>query len=119
MIDARERLIPRSFPVTQVQGLNGTGSCIVPDAKKGDSVYAMQNITTLGNEASSFESTADIIIQSEWQSIFGLSARSRESFLLWDATAAPEIGGMSAIWPRSETALWGGDRLLNGPLGGA
>src|SRR5258708_1834981 len=65
-----------SRAVTQVQGLDGTGSCIVPDAKKRDSFYAMQNITTLRNEASSFESTADIIIQSEWQSILGLYLRA-------------------------------------------
>ncbi len=48
------------LPVTLVQGLNGAGSCIVPDAKKGDIVVGMYNIQTLGNESASFESVVSV-----------------------------------------------------------
>jgi hypothetical protein len=41
----------------QVQGLNGTGGCILTEAKIGDLVLGMQNITTLGTESTSFETT--------------------------------------------------------------
>ena len=69
------------LPVVAVTGLNGTGAIILTEAKKGDSVYAMQNISTLGNEASSFETTVTVNGQIQQTSSSNLSANQYWAFI--------------------------------------
>jgi hypothetical protein len=57
-----------------VQGLNGTGGCILTEVKIGDLVLGMINITTLANEASSFETTVSVAGQIKQNSSSNLSA---------------------------------------------
>lgn len=68
-------------PVTLVQGLNGTGSCIVGDAKKGDIVVGMYNISTLGSESGNFESTVSVQGQIQQTSSSNLSGNQYWAYI--------------------------------------
>jgi hypothetical protein len=42
---------------TEFIGSNGAGACSLPSAQVGDTVVGIINVTTRGNESSSFETT--------------------------------------------------------------
>ncbi len=61
------------LPVVSVQGLNGTGGCILSEVKVGDLVLGMQNVATLGLESTSFETTVSVAGQIKQTSASNLS----------------------------------------------
>lgn len=69
------------LPVALVQGLNGAGACILSEVKKGDLVLGMINITTLGNEAASFETTVTVNGQIQQTSASNLSANQYHAYV--------------------------------------
>ena len=70
------------LPVTQVQGLNGIGACIVPDVKKSDIVVGMYNIATLNSESSNFETTVSVSGQIQQTTSNNLSGNQYWAFVM-------------------------------------
>jgi hypothetical protein len=62
--------------------INGTGACILPSAQIGDRVVGIINITTGGNESSSFESTITKAGQIQQSSSSNLSGNQYWAFTI-------------------------------------
>jgi hypothetical protein len=61
---------------------NGAGACILPSAQVGDRVVGIINITTGGNESSSFESTITKAGQIQQSSGSNLSSNQYWAFTI-------------------------------------
>jgi hypothetical protein len=57
-----------------IKGRNGAGAITYPSAQVGDTVFAVVNITSLGNEGASFESRVSVAGQLQQTSALNLSA---------------------------------------------
>jgi hypothetical protein len=69
------------LPVALVQGLNGTGGCILTEVKVNDKVLGMQNIQTLGMESTSFETTVTVAGQIQQTSSSNLSGNQYWAYI--------------------------------------
>jgi hypothetical protein len=65
---------------TQFNGGSGAGACILPGAQVGDIVVGVINVTTRGNESSSFESTVSKAGQIQQTSSGNLSGNQYYAF---------------------------------------
>jgi hypothetical protein len=65
---------------TEFLGSNGAGACILPSAQVGDTVVGVVNVTTRGNESSSFETTISKAGQIQQTGSVNLSANQYFAF---------------------------------------